>query len=305
MRTPCSLPKPQSRVDVVDFFTPFRVLRAVRTPEGRNLYSQVIRRRLWHYAGRIPGGVSLNCRLEGGLRMRVSSLDQTISKALYLEGKFEQVELAFIRQIVKLGMTAIDAGANIGVHTLTLADCVGPEGTVHAFEPSDAFGRLRQNVALNHFESRTRLHHAALGANEGVLSLVRCTAGYEAFTSRGTPLYKEYAAGEVFEVPMLSLDHYSERAGIERIDFLKIDVEGSEPEVIRGAAGLLARGAIRCVMTEVNEVCLRNCGSSPGDLVKLLRQSGLELRQLEKTGRLTECPDEPTGSWTTVVGRLA
>jgi len=122
------------------------------------------REQAWHEASSLEEELVLECLLCGRLPMRVSSLDQVISKAIYLYGVFEAPELAFIRGVVRPGATVVDAGANIGVHTLVMADCVGASGMVHAFEPSAAFRLLKENVQLNGFQSRTKLHNIGLAA---------------------------------------------------------------------------------------------------------------------------------------------
>src|SRR5207247_1369105 len=89
------------------------------------------RARRWDLASHSPEEVLLDCRLESGPRMRVSAWDPVIARAVYIEGVFEPNELSFIGETVKPGMTVIDIGANIGVHALTMAQCVGSTGMVH------------------------------------------------------------------------------------------------------------------------------------------------------------------------------
>ena len=284
--------------------TPVRCLRELTSTDGRRR----LRRRwryLWRAAGRRKGAATLECRLGGGLRIRVSTLDQSISKALYVDGAFEEAELRLIRAWVGPNATVVDVGANIGLHTLVLADCVGAGGVVHAFEPSAAYDALQGNVALNAFDARVVLNRRAVGAKAGVLTLMECKPGYEAFTSQGSPLKPEYATGRLLEVPMTSLDLYARDASIEVIDFLKVDAEGSEVQVLQGAQGLLEARRIHAVMLEVNEYCLAQCGSSADELIVRLRRGGFELWVLERAGgELVPCTDTPRGNWVTVVGRL-
>lgn len=272
--------------------------------EGRSRHSRAWRQHLWRLASQVPGGVTLNCVLDGRLRMRVDSLDQSVSRAVYFNGIFEAAEIAYIRRIVRPGMNVVDVGANVGVHTLTLADCVGPRGIVHAFEPTKAFDRLRENVRLNGFESRSRLNQCAVGAWDGTIRLSRCKPGYEAYTSYGMPVRADYATGKSFEVPTRSLDLYAEEFGVRVLDFVKIDVEGFEPEILRGAARLLEARRIRSLMFEINETCLCNCGFSARQLITPLLAMGFQLRLLGRDGGLQRCPDNPVGNWTTVVGWL-
>lgn len=234
--------------------------------------------------------------------MRVSLLDQGISQSVYVTGAYELGELQLIRRVVQPGMIAVDVGANIGVHTLILAERVGSSGVVHSFEPSAAFERLEENVRLNQFEARVRLNRCALGAKSGMLKLAHCTPGYEAFSSAGTPLLG--SDGRTFDISMDALDSYARKNGISSIDFLKVDVEGFEPQVFQGAGYLLSQRAIRYIMFEFNEACLLASSQDPLELIRMLRGSGFDLQVLERDGQFLPCPDLPKGNWTTIVGRL-
>ena len=113
----------------------------------------------------------------------------------------------------------------------------------------------------------------------------------------------EYCEGEPFEVTVETLDHYTMMNNIQHIDFMKIDTEGAERDIFRGAAKLLSTKAIQHVMFEVNETCLGNCGTSSKDLVADAKRAGFILKILDKDGTLLPCPDEPKGDWITVVGQ--
>src|SRR4051812_41546604 len=93
----------------------------------------------WSAAEQSEQDVLLDCLLEDQLRMRLSARDSVISKSIYLTGTFEPEELAVIRENVKAGSIVADIGASIGVHTLVMAQRVGDDGAVHAFEPSAAY----------------------------------------------------------------------------------------------------------------------------------------------------------------------
>jgi FkbM family methyltransferase len=228
--------------------------------------------------------VRLHRKLAGRLPMRISARDQVISRSIFSTGEWEPLELGFIRQYVKPGMTAVDVGANIGAHTLTMADCVGASGAVHCFEPTPVFETLRHNVSRNGFGSRVILNNCAVGAAEGVAKFGVCKPGYELFTSRGVPLADDCSTGESVEYPMTTLDAYARKAGLERIEFLKVDVEGGEVDVFRGASGLLRAGAIDCILFEVADACLRSTGSSAAALLHSMREAGYELAMLDANG---------------------
>jgi len=288
------------------------VLRSIATcaelvrREGVRGYGRALRRLpqlprfvRWHA---LPPGSEVECLLDGRLRMRLSASDQSIARRIFINGTFEPRLLEFMRESVGEGAVAVDVGANVGVHTLTLAERVGPRGAVHAFEPSAAYERLAANVELNGFAERVRLNRAAVGAAPGTLRLQECAPGYEAFTSAGRPLAHAKVTGATFEVPLVTLDEYFEACGVTAADFLKVDVEGYEAEVLRGARRLLERRAARRIMLEISDPLLEGCGTSAAEVFGILRRAGYTTWLLDAaTGRLEECPvPRPTDDSTLV-----
>src|SRR5580658_10924570 len=127
----------------MDLLTPIRLARCLHSAKARRDYVRSLRRKFWTISG---ADKFLHCKLENRLRMLVHTADQSgVSRSVFVDGSFEPDELAFIRRMVKPGMTVVDAGANIGVHSLVLADCVGAAGMVHSFEPSAVFERFSHN----------------------------------------------------------------------------------------------------------------------------------------------------------------
>lgn len=282
----------------MDIYTPFRLIRAGFSKTHRSSYRAAWRRRVWERAGT---DATLRCRLLDRLAIEVTTNDQSISKAVFVEGAYERQELEWIQKIVQPGMVVADIGANIGVHALTLADRVGPRGKLHAFEPTRVFDRLRRNVDLNGFSSWCTLNQLALGNQPGRLNLSDCPPGHEAYVSAGTPLAKGNASGGVLSVPMDTLDRYCSRLGVAVLDFVKIDVEGSEVRVLHGASGLMAHNSIKAIMVEFNDSCLRSVGSSAHELFQILVSRDFNLRLLDReSSRLLPCKAPPLGDWNTV-----
>ena len=91
-------------------------------------------------------------------------LSQGIDFAIYLANVYERGTRAALRRLVQPGSLVLDIGANIGAHTLTLAQLVGPSGRVFAFEPTDyAYGKLQRNLELNpELARRVSTHHCFL-----------------------------------------------------------------------------------------------------------------------------------------------
>jgi FkbM family methyltransferase len=160
--------------------------------------------------------------------------DVYIGTALDLYGEFSEEENELFRQALRPGMTIVEVGANIGAHTIAMAHCVGPRGRLLAFEPQRAvFQMLCANVALNGVE-QVEAHWAALGSADGFISVPRLDS-----TARqnfgGLPIGG--ADGE--KVRLATLDSLD----LPACHFIKIDVEGMEIEVIRGAVETIRRRA--------------------------------------------------------------
>jgi FkbM family methyltransferase len=159
--------------------------------------------------------------------------DRYIGGALHHYGEFSQGEIDLFAKIVAPGQTVVDAGANIGAHTVWFCRAVGPGGRVHAFEPQRViFQALCGNLALNSFQN-AHAHHAALGERNGSIRVD--TPDYSLENNFGGMPLGQWGAGE--EVPLTRIDALA----LENCHFIKIDVEGMEQAVIAGAARTIAR----------------------------------------------------------------
>ena len=153
--------------------------------------------------------------------------DSFIGRSLDLYGEGCEPELALLGQILRPGDTAVDVGANIGTHGIFFARTVGAEGTVHAIEPQRiAYQLLCANVSLNALLN-LRCHHAAARAAAGqtVVPVLDPTAEQN---------FGALAAGQFDEgepVPVMTVDSL----GLAKCRLIKIDVEGSEADVLAGA----------------------------------------------------------------------
>lgn len=143
------------------------------------------------------------------------------------------------------GMTAIDVGANVGVYTLELARRAGPEGCVIAFEPiPEIAATLRGNVDKNGYENVV-LRREAASRTEGMAEFF---VAENASLSGLFPTSRNEASN-VTEVPLVPLDTVAELADLP-VDFLKIDAEGAEADVLAGARALIARSPEIVIMLE-------------------------------------------------------
>jgi FkbM family methyltransferase len=132
---------------------------------------------------------------------------------------------------------AFDVGAHHGETSLKLLDAF-PDAQIHSFEPiPDSFAILRRVTAA----TAARAINAAVSDSSGVLKIARGEASYQSGV---------YATGESIEVPSLTVDEYADAQGIDRLGLLKIDTEGHEEAVLRGARKRLEAGAIEFIVCE-------------------------------------------------------
>ncbi len=159
--------------------------------------------------------------------------DTYIGRSLDLYGEFSFAETRFFEQILHPGMLAIDVGANIGCHTVFMAQRVGPGGAVIAIEPQRVvFQTLCANLSLNAIEN-VRALNAAAGAEAG--TIVVPNIEYGAGGNFGGVELGGYESGE--QVPLMAIDSLP----VPSCHLIKIDVEGMETEVLKGAHQTIAR----------------------------------------------------------------
>lgn len=201
-------------------------------------------------------------RLRDGRLLQCQLADVT-QRTMYL-GLFEPRETRLLGELLHPGDTFIDVGAHIGWFTTAAARLVGTTGTVIACEPYPSNASiLKANLAENRC-ANVRVIESALGDQPGTLSLA--SAG----NSGGVTALDWTRRDGLVEVPETTLDDVA--AGLDTVALLKIDVEGWEAHVLRGAARTLPRTAH--VLIEINEASLRKAGSSPEEILGLLRAGG-------------------------------
>jgi FkbM family methyltransferase len=166
----------------------------------------------------------------------INRKDVYVGKALEIYGEYSGAEATFLKRLVKPGDTVIEVGANIGSHTIGLAKAVGAIGKVYAFEPQRAcFALLQAQIALNQ-AANVVAYNEGVGRTRERLWLPEANYA-EPGNFAGIALSKDRTAASE-SVAVVPLD---ERLPDAPCALIKIDVEGMEEEVIRGARKLIRR----------------------------------------------------------------
>jgi FkbM family methyltransferase len=166
-------------------------------------------------------------------------LSSTLEWQLWAFGGFEKHFAELFGYLVRPGDRCVDVGANVGVHTVRLARLVGATGEVIAIEPDpDVVRRTNRNIALNGV-ANVRVISAAASEHAGEMRLFR-PSPWDTNRARASLLHHPYLTGTKTTVPAVTVDDVC--AG-QPVSLIKIDVEGHEAAVVRGAAGTIAEYA--------------------------------------------------------------
>ena len=190
-------------------------------------------------------------------------LDKVDSLGLRSGKRFEECEIDIVQKTVQCGWTVIDAGANIGYHTLFLSRAVGDDGTVYAFEPApDNFAILEENIKMNGCKNVIAVN-AALMDREGVVHMTMNPDNHGDH-------HVSMNSGE-FTSKCTSLDAFLPQSA--KISFVKMDIQGAEYFAVCGMKkSLSGYGAI--LMTEIEPPCLKRCGIKTIKYLELLKSCG-------------------------------
>jgi FkbM family methyltransferase len=233
------------------------------------------------------------CSLDGTLTIRLN-LRTWVDFNIYHLGFYEAYLVDFLKQHLRAEGVFLDVGAYIGQYTLLAAKYL-INGQVFAFEPHPvSAARLREGVELNRL-SNVEVVEKAIGEREGFWEFYLdevdpCQSSLSPHRKRGQVMLRE----------VITLDGFCAARGLTRVGWLKIDVEGAEGLVLRGAVGLLERFRPLLVV-EVSACDEIPFGDSPRGILTLLRRYGYRLYRL-RYGRLIPLEPEEALEYENVIG---
>jgi FkbM family methyltransferase len=222
------------------------------------------------------------CRLLGrkdaivethGIRMR-ASLEKGKGLWCSVGGLEYEAEMRDALGLLDPGDVFVDVGANVGVYSLHAARRVGPSGKVFFFEPTtETYERISENIRLNGFKNMKGFEKA-VADKEGTVDFMVCESNNSNYIGTGTLTEEERGSMEVRTVPVDTIDALASREGVDKVALIKIDAEGAELLVMKGALEVIrsSRPAI------LFESCL---DGSPLSERGFLKAEGYELYHLE------------------------
>ncbi len=190
-----------------------------------------------------------------GLKFLLNWRDRTsryIFEDYAVKDSWEPETTKLIKATLKEGEIAVDVGASVGPITLQFARQVGPEGRVYSFEPTHrCFKYLKKNVELNGFTDRVTLYNLGAWDKTEMVGVPRCDVHPTMF-------------------PCVAIDEVLEAQGVYEIDYLKMDIDGSEPWALRGLERTFERSKGMRIICEYYPKYIRDAGGSPEEVIEIL-----------------------------------
>lgn len=213
-----------------------------------------------------------------------AELDDYVLFWCFVHGYERDPVVQLSRSLIRHGDTVVDVGANIGLWMMGAARRAGLEGEIHGFEPlEENFTRLKTNLALNGLNCHwVRCQQVALSDRCGQAIFYAPTNNNSGMGA----LAQREGVSQPLEVTLMTLDDYCDQQGIDRVDFMKVDVEGAELQVFRGSSRLLGAPKAPIVLFEADDAWAQSFACSTIDVKAFLNEHGYDF--FRYTGRKLE-----------------
>ena len=220
----------------------------------------------------------------------VLAAEGAVAKQMWSGRYFERHELEFVLSVLEPGMTFVDVGANVGMFAIPGAKKV-KNGKVLAFEPTSwTYGRLIRNARLNGITNLEAVH-CALGDYAGEAVLQVNEVGRDGLNTIGRPTHGDSKVVATERVTVARLDDVLRERGISRVDVIKIDTEGAELFVLRGAERLLKALDAPAILYEGGVLC-KGFDYHPVESMWLLQKYGYSVFILDSNSGRISIPND-------------
>jgi FkbM family methyltransferase len=197
--------------------------------------------------------------------------------------KVSKAEQIFYINYLSQGMIVFDIGANVGELSLLFSKFVGRNGQVHAFEPSKAEFEKLDTICRLASRSQVILNNKAVAEAKGTVKLYVYEPEHSTLNSLANRPLEKYGINikpnHVEEIEATTIDEYCREKNISKIDLLKIDVEGAEYQVLRGAEKMLREHKISCCVFEFGQTTF-DMGNTPEEIELLFKEVGYKIKNI-------------------------
>jgi FkbM family methyltransferase len=221
----------------------------------------------------------------GKFKIALDKNDKDVSEQLKNSGHYEDelMTVRIFKKYLKSGMTVLDLGANIGYYTMLARSIVGPKGKVFAFEPSPSSIKLiKASIKENSFANVIAVE-TAVSNKTGKAKLYLSPL----YISEHSLLDYHYSSGRSSEksinVKTITIDDYFEKnVGNFKIDFIKMDIEGSESRALEGMKRVLEENKKLIMITEFCPNCIKFGNRNPRDFLEKLLHLGFKIFHIDE-----------------------
>lgn len=200
------------------------------------------------------------------------SLDDWIQQQIYFLGDYEKPEIDYLYETLKSGDIFVDIGANIGLFSLNASNIVGESGHVFGFEAYGSnHGQFEANIDVNNFQNITA-EKIAISDKKNFIDILYHDKDKN--IGMASAYLKDYTSKE--SVKCVSLDSYFADNKVDKVDLVKIDIEGGEYDALLGMSKIMSELKPK-ILIEINKETLDNSNHSEEELLHLLKNYNYKL----------------------------
>lgn len=195
-------------------------------------------------------------------------------KDLYQSMGYEKQSIDLFERFLKPNSVFVDVGTHVGFFTVLAAKKIGPDGKVYSFEPiPENIAALKKNIALNKLNNVEIINHAVSSRSGDQVFKIRKDTGLSGFY--------DHPLGETIREIKVKTSTLDEHFKNKKIDFIKIDTEGNELKVLKGAKKTLKNNPDAKIILELNPGSLANAGTRPEELIRYIVALGYEVYSID------------------------
>lgn len=192
--------------------------------------------------------------------------------------EYEKETTGFFKKNILPGMTIIDIGAHVGYYTVLFAKLTGPQGRVYAFEAdADNFGLLKKNAGNR---KNIYLFNQAISDKDGFIDFYKIKSS----TGCHSLIAPQNDEAERINISTTTIDSFIEKHHLEKVGFIKIDIEGGEYLALLGMQKLLSRNDSPAIVMEFRPEAISSAKLDPQEFLKKIRGFGFKIFEILPKG---------------------